>query len=556
VLLSVAVLSTGCGDVLFVPSPYTPQNVDLVYSTQEDITIVRWRISSTAQLGDDLQFQILGVNGNNPIDFSQSLFPGGGSLCADGVGSCFQYVLPGPYSAALYPRPVQAVQSTYGTLPGSRVTPRTEDQTLSVSSFFHTNNDLVYVDPTDTVAYESPYVYPRSYERTMWPTDALCVSDSAPAYVSFSPLDPQTYGFPPDLPLTDRGIYCVGIRPIRKDGDVAKETVAQGRVATQPQVTDMQQKFTPPVEQSPVMYQIIFDLDIPNPDRCPVALTTIEATVDHAMNMAHTTAPPVKLKTMNVAIELNATDASGPCTQQDAPMLQSADMAQAVYQQISQSPETYQQYHLFFFSNLDSPLAPSLNSSLSALFNDLGSPPSPHTLDVKSWLFAPPPATVATPGTTSPNWWMVQTWQDFADPMLAQTLDSYAQQNLPYETQVHDQNVPIPLLSPDDAVSDDGGWIKICDSTLPLTPVDIGTNPLVTFPYPHLEVWPVIGANPPGYQVSFPPNDRIPFTQFAPQSVALDFQVCTAYCTGHPYVSTGGTGVTSWAASPLCAVFP
>jgi hypothetical protein len=549
--VAITVLSMGCGDVLFVPSPYTPQNVDLVYSSQEDITIVRWRISSTAQLGDDLQFQILGVNDNKPLDFSQSLFPGGGSLCADGEGSCFQYVQAGQYPVALYPRPVQAVDTTYGTLPGALANARTEDQTLGVSPFFHTNNDLVYVDLTDTVAFESPYVYPRSYDRSMWPTDALCVSDSAPAGVSFSPLDPKTYGFPPDLPLSDKGIYCVGVRPIREDG--VSGAVAQGRVATQPQVTDMAQTFTPPVEQSPVIYQIIFDLDIPNPDRCPLALATIESTVDQAMKMANTTALPVKLTTRNVAIDLNATDASGPCTQQDAPALPSADMAQAVYQQISQFPQTYQQFHLFFFSNLDSPLAPSLNSSLDALFTDLASPPPPYTLDVKNWLFNPGPAAVATPGTASPSWWMVQTWQDFADPALAQMLDSYAQQNLPYESQLHDASVPVPLLSPDDATSDDGGSIKICDSTLPVTPVEIGTSPLVTFL--QTEAWPVIDANPPGYQVSFPPNDRIPYAQFAPQSVALDFQVCTAYCD-HPYVSTAGTGVTSWATSPLCAVFP
>jgi hypothetical protein len=552
VLVAITVLSTGCGDVLFVPSPYTPQNVDLVYSSQEDITIVRWRISSTAQLGDGLQFQILGVNDNNPIDFSQSLFPGGGSLCADGAGSCFQYVLPGQYPVALHPRPVQAVQTTYGTLPGELANPRTEAQTLGVSPFFHTNNDLVYVDLTDTVAFESPYVYPRSYDRSMWPTDALCVSDSAPAGVSFSPLDPKTYGFPPDLPLSDKGIYCVGVRPIRQDG--VSGTVAQGRVATQPQVTDMKQTFTPPIEQSPVIYQIIFDLDIPNPDRCPLALATIESTVDQAMKMANTTAPPVKLKTVNVAIDPSATDASGLCTQQDAPTLPSADMAQTVYQQISQLPETYQQFHLFFFSNLDSPLAPSLNSSLSALLTDLGSPPPPYTLDVKNWLFGPPPTSAATPGGASPSWWMFQPWQDFADPLLAQMLDSYAQQNLPYESQLHDTSVPVPLLSPADATSDDGGWIKICDSTLPVTPVDTGTTPPMN--PPTSPAWQVIGANPPGYLVSFPPNDRIPYAQFAPQSVALDYQVCTAYCTDHPYVSTAGTGVTSWATSSLCAVYP
>ncbi len=549
-LLAVTVVSVGCGDVLFIPSPYTPQNVDLVYSTQEDITIVRWRISSTAQLGDDLQFQILGENDNHPIDFSQSLFPGGGSLCADGVGSCFQYVLPGQYPVALYPRPVQALHTTYGTLPGELANARTEDQTLGVSPFFHTNNDELYVDLTDTVAFESPYVYPRTYERTMWPTDALCVSDSAPPGVSFSPLDPKTYGFPPDLPLTERGIYCVGIRPIREDGVIG--ALAQGRVATLPQLTDMKQTFTPPVEESPVIYQIIFDLDIPNPDRCPSALATIESKVDQAMLMANTTTPPLKLTTVNVAVDLTATDASGPCTQQDMPTLPSADMAQTVFQKISQFPQTYQQVHIFFFSNLNSPLPASLNSSLNALFMDLGFPPPPYTLDVKSWLFNQGPAALATPGGASPSWWMVQSWTDADDPSLVQMLDPYVQQNLPYETQLHDAGVPVPLLSPDDAMMDDGGWIKICDSTLPVTPADI--NPLKTFPA--AAAWPVIGASPPGYLVSFPPNNRIPYAQFVKQSVALDFEICTAYCTGHPYVSKAGIGVTSWATSPSCADLP
>ena len=148
-------------------------------------------------LGDDLQFQILGVNDNKAIDFSRSLFPGGGSLCADGVGSCFQYVVPGQYPVALYPRPVRAVQSTYGALPGELANLRTETQTLSVNPFFHTNNNLVYVNITDTVAFEWPYVYPRSYDRSMWPTDALCVSDSRRPASAFRRSTPRPTAFRP-----------------------------------------------------------------------------------------------------------------------------------------------------------------------------------------------------------------------------------------------------------------------------------------------------------------------------------------------------------------------
>ena len=64
-----------------------------------------------------------------------------------------------------------------GHSPGELATPRTEDQTLGVDPFFHLTNDQVHVSLTDTVAFEPPYVYPRSYDRTMWPTKGLCVSE-------------------------------------------------------------------------------------------------------------------------------------------------------------------------------------------------------------------------------------------------------------------------------------------------------------------------------------------------------------------------------------------
>src|SRR5579863_6115270 len=195
----------GCGDVSFVPSPYTPQDVDLVYSAQEDITVVRWRIASTVATDPDLKFQILGASGFQNIDFSQSVFPGGGTACGDGIGSCFQYVLRGRYTTFAEGRPVQALHSLYGSFSGAIAKVDSLPQTLTVASFFHSGNQLVTVNVTDQVAAQGPYVYPRSYTRGMWPTNGLCVSDSAPAGVSFSALDPTTDGFPPDSPLTDSG---------------------------------------------------------------------------------------------------------------------------------------------------------------------------------------------------------------------------------------------------------------------------------------------------------------------------------------------------------------
>src|SRR5436190_5916006 len=46
-------LAAGCGALSFVPSPYTPQHVELIYSAQEDITVVRWRVGAAAPRSEE-----------------------------------------------------------------------------------------------------------------------------------------------------------------------------------------------------------------------------------------------------------------------------------------------------------------------------------------------------------------------------------------------------------------------------------------------------------------------------------------------------------------------
>ncbi len=543
----------GCGDVLFVPSPYTPQKVELVYSSQEDITIVRWRISSTAAVGDDLHFQILGENDDQPIDFSQSLFPGGASTCADADGgTCFQYVVPGLYPVARYPNPVVAMHATYGTLPGELATSRTEDQTLSVAPFFQLTNDQVHVALTDTVVFEPPYVYARSYERTMWPTKGLCVADSVPTSVSFSPLDAPAYTFPPDQPLSDAGLYCVGIRPTPADGGASAvdnngclqsgycPSVAQGRLATLPQVVDMHQTFTPPVEQSPVIYQIVFDLEVGVSERCDAALLKIEQLVDKYMQM---TGVYTKLPTINIAKNPAATGSAPNCSQfgDGRALPDPTAMAAAVLQAVSNYPQTYQQFHFLYFNNQNIPLPPSMNDSLKVLFNGLTAP-APYNLRTYSWLFNPGLAMAMGPG-----WWKSTTWLSVDDPTLEMTLAMYASQNLPYTSQIFDQSVPVPLLSPDDVATYDGSSFKICDATPFIQPVDISSGRRL-----YGQSWAIQASDPPGYFVSLLPEIEKPGPSFAAGSASVDFEICTAYCD-HPFVATNGTGATSWATSTFCS---
>ena len=80
------VLVAGCGDLQFVPSPYTPQKVELIYSAQEHLTVVRWRVSASAPVAET-RFEMLAPDGYHPIDFAQSAYPGGVIACGDKIGS-------------------------------------------------------------------------------------------------------------------------------------------------------------------------------------------------------------------------------------------------------------------------------------------------------------------------------------------------------------------------------------------------------------------------------------------------------------------------------------
>jgi hypothetical protein len=525
-----AVVAPACGDVHFVPAPFTPLNVQVIYSAQEQISIIRWQVSSTEPL-PDIRFELLGPNGYEAIDFSRSVFPGGVNACAGG-GSCAQYVVRGMYPVADDARPVRAVHERYGVLPGGRATVADVAQTLSVDSFFHAHNDLVYASMNDAVAVSGSYHFPRPYERAMWPTSGLCVSDAAPDGVQFSSLDPSG-DFPPETPLTDSGTYCVAARPLPADGGAA--ALVQTRVATAPVVSSGHQSYQPPVERAPVIYQIVLDLEIPVADRCAAAVGTIERLVDTYLGSSGT--PVHKLATMNLA----AADPSSPCSQVDGRSLPSAGMAETVKQLVATLPELHQQFHFLYFNNLDAPLPDTLTQSLQALFAALVVPPPTYDLQTISWLFNPGGALLS-----NVQWSRANAWITADDPQFEMDLATYAQQ-LPYTTQVHDSSVPVPLLSAADVQQNAGHLIKVCTASPSVQPVSSSGQFVLT------PSWLVDAADPPAYEVALPVQVAVPAPMFVAASAEVDYQLCTRYCADHPYVSTAGVGVVSWDTSPLCA---
>ena len=314
---------------------------------------MRWRISSTAPTGDDLQFQILGDNGYQTHRFfAVAVSRGRLDLRRRRRGSCFQYVSARPVPRRTLP-PSGHRRSRHLWDPAGGAGPPehrgADARAWTRSSTSPTSRS--HVSLTDTVAFEPPYVYPRSYDRTMWPTKGLCVSDVLPTGVSFSPLDTQTYGFPPDLPLSDSGIYCVGIRdePRRMTGSSA--TVAQGRVATVP-ASD--KTCTRPSSRPSSSRRSSTRSSSTSRSRSPIAA---HRRCRRSSRSSTSTCTRRRCRCGSCRPSIwrsnpNATGGSPNCAQLgEGRKLPATDMADAVLQQVSSFPETHQQFHFFYFNN-------------------------------------------------------------------------------------------------------------------------------------------------------------------------------------------------------------
>jgi hypothetical protein len=536
-LLTTVVSTTavvGCGDVHFVPSPFTPQNVELVYSAQEHLTIVRWRVEA-APVGET-RFELLGPDGYQPIDFSRSLFTGGVVACGDGTRSCAQYVVRGHYPQrppAGQFRPVRAVHELYGELPGAPAKSRTVDESFKMKSFFNFKNDPVFVNLTDSVASEGDYKFPRAFESALWPTAGVCVAETPPDGVAFHALD-LTAGIPPEKPLSAAGLYCVAIRPVpADDGDRA---MLQTRIATLPEVVTAQQVLSPAIETSPIIYQVILDLHIPLDDRCAEAAATIDSLT--AKYMKGGSAAVRKLPTI---------DLSPGCKQSNDRTVAAAQIADVVKQTVTTFTEVHHQYHFMYFNNLDGPLPPKLTQSLKDLFAALAGPPPGQQLLTIPWLFSRP-----TTALSDLPWRFdaEQPWTTYDDPTFEPQLYNYATGTLPFRTQLHRADVPVPLLSPHDVETHAGKRIKICSASPEILPVS-AAGP---YPIPIFEPsWEITTADPPAYLVGLPEQIVVPSNMFVASQARVNYQICTRYCEDHGYVTQAGNGETSWLSSSLCA---
>lgn len=515
---------SGCADARFVPSPFAPVDVGVTYSQQEDVTVLRWRLRAT-DLGS-VRFLLEREGAWVPVDFEASVYPGGVTPCGDGEGSCAQIVLPGRYVASVA-RPVRSVHTHLGGFAGGEAAITERVSTLEVSAFFHPGNHAVETHVVDWIGGDTTFEFPRPLERAVWPTGGLCVPGGVPSDAVFVPHGNGTVEGP--SPLRDAGFYCVAVRGVTRDGPPGHE--APVRIATLPEVQPADHVYRPTIETSPIVYQLVLDLEIPVADRCAAALAGIEAAVTRVLGSRG--APVHQMPTVNLS-------ADGPdtCHQKAGRSLDATAMAQAVKKLVTSSfPERHHRYLLIYFQNLRAPLPDVLDASLTALRKSMA---APFDLLEVAWSLSP------TEATSTFKWDVASPWLAADDPSFDGELRSVVDPTLPFRSELHDDLAPLALLDPAETQAMAGRRLKVCASTPTVTMLSRGQARPASPPSFVIET-----DDPPSYRVKLPRQIAVADSLFRQSSVLVRYEICSRYCD-HPYRGRGGIDVASWTDSAAC----
>jgi hypothetical protein len=553
--LGILCAASACGNVNFVPAPFAPRNVELVYSQQEDITAVRWRMSA-GQADPAVTYELADASGGwQSVDFAASLYPGGVAPCGQGGGICAQMVLPGHYQPPVDSTPVRSHNPTYGISPGDIGTEKIYPQTLVINSHFTRDNQTVAVSIRDEIGGDSTYVFPRPLQRAVWSRRGLCVPGFYPADTPFDPVGGLTEPWPPPAPLSDTGLYCAGVRTQPTSG--ATGTDDQTAIDTVPEVFDADMPtYTVPTEETPFTYQIVLDLSIPAAGRCQEAIQEIQTNISNVFS--NVAGRAVQLRALPlIDLSTNIDPQTGmpgtPCRQSPYRALDAVSVGNDLKRAAAAWPEQHRRYYMLYFNNLRAELPTSLTQSFSDLAQNIATNPLPGDFQAMLWPWGPPEMTSSYTG------WSMQpmSWSAADDPNFISQLTDFAQMNLPIISEIQDPTKPVQLLSNDDAQKYDGGLIRLC--TISITPPGDGGLHMVGHDadgkvtvLPTASQYPVKAGDPPAFLLEVPPVWAVPDVGFAPHKAKIHYEICKRYCD-HAFTAEAGNQVVSgWLDSPYC----
>lgn len=502
----------GCANIEFELGPYAIQDVDIIYSIQEDVTFVTWRLRNDADL-DRVQFEMREEDDWIPIDLSEAIFPAEPFKCENSW--CFQYQFQGQRSWST--SAVRSVHVDDGFFPAKPMFTRTLSKTLSISPIALGDNHVIDPVLEDVLANE-PMPTRRNFAWELVGSQEQC---SGPVFKTgnlapFATMD--------DLSWTAQSL-CMVVWPLRTQGDRVQ---VRAGVRPSAQTVWEVQTYVPPVEDTPIIYGVLFDLEIPNAARCEQVKSGIATALSETFQARGTT---TLLDIYTPRDTLNGASLSG-CeqrAQQDYPI---ADMMQAARLAARQASPVDVRVVWIYVNNVNVPPSQRLVEQFLILKNSAG-----LDYEVFTWGIGTNPVISA-----EEMWDITMGWRAIEDDTLLKDIRSIARVNLPFRTMQHDGRTQVQILAPVGEVK----AVKICTAS-PFKIVEMGvqTSPLRIYLTDSDSFVPWEEGVGVFYRVEIEPQILVPYTSYIRHELLVTLEFCTDFCD-NPFRSRGGIDFPSW----------
>jgi hypothetical protein len=509
--------AAACGKVVFGPSPATPVGVELAYSPEEDLTRLRWSVADDA----NLTFELSTANADfTPIAFDAAPYPSGSAAC--GNATCYQLVARGRLRPPTDGVMIRSRDPDLGVFRGNpvkdigQVTPA-----LKLMVSLSTDNATLGIDVEDWLAMAG---IARTFRVTTWaePTAPCAVDPSRPDDPAEVAIGPRSIPF--TTAPTVEGRYCARAHPEPHDGGawfgLAKPIVAA------PDLFREVDTWQPPVEEAPVVWRMVTDLEIVDGARCTQVGQVVHQTWAQAFSSSG--AP---------SHELAAVDLAPGCQQSMGRAIDAGPLADDAKSYVAAHyPNQYQAPILVYVNNLDVPLPSSLITSLGT-YQSAFVPPHLKAIE---WGFAANAALQSFPFNEALEFVAIE------DPQFSTTITNTVHMLLPFKTQLHMPDDVLLLMPAATVTSSAGDPWKVCQASPSIVRLSQG-QPVA----PNVITLNIDPQDPPSFTVDLPPKILVPSSQFMSDTVVVRYEICRRWCD-HPFTDEGGAMHDSWLTTPAC----
>jgi hypothetical protein len=555
-LLALLIFAFGasCSFVHFERSPMTPRGLVVVYSVQEDLTFLSWKMGEDADLVE-MRFELFIDGAYRPIDLADAPYPAEPYACgSDEI--CVQYQIPGRLDLSPTHSAVRAVGEHLGeeqVWGGAVVGLRVVDETFGIEPFAVDNNRTIDPGLFDWFAenevelrrdFQFQFVA-REQESPALPFEKACGEIAAEAW---RPMGAPTRV---DHSWVDSPV-CFAASPKRRDeaGAVLVEPLRPSA-----ETVFERQVYEPQRQRAPIIYGVLFDLEIANAGRCAYIKERLGEMISTAINergQAEALGPYLPISAQSGEPIDNCHQESGRYCPV-ATMLHDAEVKAAAHDPLGVRAVW------IYVNNSNLPPDETLFSQLGELlFMAPEQPTEPPTEEPGVPPTEPPPE----PPTEQPHsnifawaigsnailsslpWHAEVGWRPIDDETFEADITSVSHNALPFLNMLHIESTEVPITRP--AEARDPRYFKIC--TAQPHYLAIGNRPGEPPTYGATSAapaWPQQTESLPFYTVDLGEQRLVPFRDYRHTRVEIVVEVCERFCD-HPFRSRGGVEYSSW----------